>query len=534
VTGGSVEENAAAGTIVATLGAIDPDAGDSFTYTLAKPSALFDIVGNQLVVKTGATIDFEAASSQPVRVTVTDAHGLHHTETVTIAVTDQNEAPTHITMAGGSVQENAAAGTVVATLGAVDPDAGDSFTYSLAQPSALFDVVGNQLVVRPGANIDFETASYQPVQITVTDAHGLSHTETVTIAVANQNEAPTALVVSGAMVQENAAAGTVVATLGAADPDAGDTFTYTLAQPSALFDVVGNHLVVKPGASIDFEAASSQPVQITVTDAHGLSHTETVTIAVTDQNEAPTALAVSGATVQENSAAGTVVATLGAVDPDAGDSFTYTLAQPSALFDVAGNQLVVKAGANIDFEAASSQPVQITVTDAHGLHHTETVTIAVTDQNEAPTALVVSGAVVQENAAAGTVVVTLGAVDPDAGDSFTCSPAQPSGLFDVVGNQLVVKPVPISTLKPPARSRCRSPSPMPMASAIPKRSASPSPTRTKRRLPSRYPAAVCRRMPRRARWWRRLAPSIRTPATALPIRWCSLRRCSTSSATRWS
>ena len=50
----------------------------------------------------------------------------------------------------GSVQENAATGTVVATLGAVDPDAGDAFTYALAEPSALFEVVGNQVLLRPG------------------------------------------------------------------------------------------------------------------------------------------------------------------------------------------------------------------------------------------------------------------------------------------------------------------------------------------------------------------------------------------------
>src|SRR5262245_9181263 len=57
-----------------------------------------------------------------------------------------NSAPSDITVAGGSVQENAGAGTVVATLNAVDADAGDSFTYTLVQPSNLFEIVGNQLV----------------------------------------------------------------------------------------------------------------------------------------------------------------------------------------------------------------------------------------------------------------------------------------------------------------------------------------------------------------------------------------------------
>ena len=82
-------------------------------------------------VKAGATLDFETAASHDVGIKVTDAAGLSRSETLTIAVTNQNEAPTDITVVGGSVVENAAGGTVVATLGTVDPDAGDSFAMPL-------------------------------------------------------------------------------------------------------------------------------------------------------------------------------------------------------------------------------------------------------------------------------------------------------------------------------------------------------------------------------------------------------------------
>ena len=68
-------------------------------------------------VKAGATLDYEAASSHDITITVTDAGGLSHTEVITVVVTNQNEAPTDLTVVGGSVQENAAAGTVVATAG---------------------------------------------------------------------------------------------------------------------------------------------------------------------------------------------------------------------------------------------------------------------------------------------------------------------------------------------------------------------------------------------------------------------------------
>ena len=91
---------------------------------------------------------------------MTDAGGLTRTETVNIAVTNQNEAPTDITVAGGSVQENAAAGTVVATLGATDPDAGSTFTYTLSSdPSGKFEIVGDEIRLKTGATLDHEAAT---------------------------------------------------------------------------------------------------------------------------------------------------------------------------------------------------------------------------------------------------------------------------------------------------------------------------------------------------------------------------------------
>jgi Ca2+-binding RTX toxin-like protein len=102
---------------------------------------------------------------------------------------------------------------------------------------------------------------------------------------------------------------------------------------------------------------------------------------VENEESPPTDLTVTGGTVQENAAAGTVVATLAGVDQDAGSTFTYTLdADPSGMFELIGNEIRVKAGANLDYETAASHDLVVTVTDAGGLNHTETVTVTVTDQ----------------------------------------------------------------------------------------------------------------------------------------------------------
>ena len=103
--------------------------------------------------------------------------------------TPVNLAPTDITMTGGSVAENAAAGTLVATLGAVDPDANDQHSFTLSGTHAdYFEIVGNEIHVRTGALLDFETAAQHDLTVTATDQGGLSHSETVSITVRDMVE----------------------------------------------------------------------------------------------------------------------------------------------------------------------------------------------------------------------------------------------------------------------------------------------------------------------------------------------------------
>ena len=98
--------------------------------------------------------------------------------------TGSNRPPTDITVQGGTVEENAGGGTVVATLGAVDPDQGSTpFTFGISGAPGLFEVVGNEVRVASGAQIDYETQASFDVRLTVTDAAGATYGEQFTIEV---------------------------------------------------------------------------------------------------------------------------------------------------------------------------------------------------------------------------------------------------------------------------------------------------------------------------------------------------------------
>jgi len=95
-----------------------------------------------------------------------------------------NQAPTAVALSPATVAENAVLGTVVGTLTTTDPDTGDSHTYELlTDADGRFALVGSQIVV--AGPIDFEATPTLQITVRTTDGGGLSHTEVITITVAN-------------------------------------------------------------------------------------------------------------------------------------------------------------------------------------------------------------------------------------------------------------------------------------------------------------------------------------------------------------
>ena len=370
LAGSSVPENSPNGTVVGLLAAVDPDAGDTATFSLTNDAnGLFAISGANLVV--AGPLDYETATSQRVTVRVTDSGGLSYDKSFTIGVTNVNEAPTNIVLSGNSVAENSVNGTVIGAISAIDPDAGDSATFSLANDAnGLFAISGGNLVV--AGPLDFETANSQQITLRVIDSGGLSYDKSFTIGVTNVNEAPTNIVLSGNSVAENSANGTVVGALSAIDPDAGDSATFSLTgNANGLFAISGGNLVV--AGPLDYETATSQQLTVSVTDSGGLSYDKNFVIGVTNVNEAPTDISISNATLPQSSAAGTVVGALAAIDPDAGDSATFSLLDDAGgEFAINGSNLVVAASLS-----AATQQVIVRATDSGGLTFDKAIAITV-------------------------------------------------------------------------------------------------------------------------------------------------------------
>ena len=341
-------------TAVATIMASDAD-GETITYSISGSDALLfaiDANGNLTFV------DQPPDSENPVadadgdgvyEIVVTAKAGLLSVDqAVSVTVTPVNEFAPVIVGGNDPIPSYAENGTgIVADVDATDADFGETVEYSLTGADAtLFNIDEDTGVITFKASPDFETKADADedgvYNITVVASDGTNtDTQDIAITVTDVNEKPTDVSLSNSTVSETATVGTVVGDLSAADPDAGDTFTFSADDPN--FEVVGTQLKVKAGANLDIDAVGQQTsydVDVTVTDTAGtgLSFTKTLTITVTPFNEKPTDVSLSNSTVSETATGGTVVGDLSAADPDAGDTFTFTLDDPSGKFELSGNQ----------------------------------------------------------------------------------------------------------------------------------------------------------------------------------------------------
>ncbi|WP_370644833.1 cadherin domain-containing protein [Microvirga sp. ACRRW] len=97
-------------------------------------------------------------------------------------------------------------------------------------------------------------------------------------------------------------------------------------------------------------------------------------------NEAPRNIELSSALVAENSARGTVIGLLSAIDSDYGDSVSFSVSGDAAgRFAIDGNRLVVKNGYLLDFEQAATHQIVIRATDRFNVTTEKTVTITLSN-----------------------------------------------------------------------------------------------------------------------------------------------------------
>jgi hypothetical protein len=307
---------------------------------------------------------------------------------------EENTPPAGLALSKTSVDEKVAIGTPVGTLNAVDPDAGDTLTYSIygGIDQSYFALNADGVTLETAAEIDFALIQNLDVWVKVKDLAGDSATAILQIAVNEviiPNSVPTLLSLSSQTLPEDAGLSTVVGLLSTVDADVADTHTYQFVAgtgdtDNSLFLIDGNSLILN--TALDFETKTSYSVLIETNDQRGGLLSTSFEIAVTNVNEAPYALQLSNSTIDEELPAGTMVGLFSALDVDAGTVLNYELIGGDGINDMDNDKFyIVKdtlfTNAKLDYETQTTYNIFAGATDG-GLYGMNPFVITLNNINE--------------------------------------------------------------------------------------------------------------------------------------------------------
>ena len=434
VEGSDVDNGAVLGfstTDTPSYGTIAMDAQGNWTY-------LVDPANN-----TVQALNVGDSLTETINYEVVDEHGATDTETLTITILGTNDAPVAQPETATIAEDSA---RVIGQLDATDIDTGASLAFTPASDQSgdqglgnftvnsdgiwLFDLDNGHPAVQALADGEsiVETFTYE-----VTDEHGATDTETISVTVTGTNDDPVATGDS-ASIDENGTPITIPVLPNDSDVD-GDTLTVTSIDDTALTGgtatQVGNDIVFDPGTDFDYLGegeTATETITYTVSDGNGGTDTATVTITVTGGNDGPTAVNDVG-TVDEDATTNLDLLD-NDTDPDTNDILTITAINGVTAAGVmtlpSGATVAINANGTVDYDPgdvfdylddteSATDSFEYTISDGNGGTDTATATITITG-NEDPTVIAPDSAATDENTP--VVIDVLGNdSDPDDNDN---------------------------------------------------------------------------------------------------------------------
>nr|XP_046175070.1 protocadherin gamma-C5-like isoform X24 [Oncorhynchus gorbuscha] len=463
----------------------DPDVGSNSlrTYTLSKNEHfVLDIKTNKDGSKVSELIlekilDREKQSVHSLLLTAVDGGNPPRSGTaeIIIRVQDINDNAPIFEESGYDIQvvENTRPGTVVVTVKAVDRDDGVNreIVYSFGPHTS--ESLQNLLTVNPQTGeikvkgeIDYEARNSFKMDVLATDKgippmQGLC-TINVEIMDLNDNSPEIILKSQPSPVSEDAPVGTVIALISAKDVDSGDNGKVNLniapGLPFKLKPSVSNNYALVTDTSLDREKNPDYTVEIKASDSGtpSLTSRKTIHVRILDVNDNPPVFSQPSYTVyvRENNAAGSIMGSVSASDPDIGENakISYSILDSkvqdvsvSSYIYINSNNGSIYSMHSFDYEKLKAFQIQVQAKD-HGspsLISIVTVHVFILDLNDNAPAVIYPSAVMgfvshqkmPRSAKAGHLATKISAVDADSGHnawiSYRLVEATDSSLFSV-------------------------------------------------------------------------------------------------------
>lgn len=332
--------------------------GDQLWYVIATPPRHGELyVTGDGIWNYQPRQDFHGADTAVLRV----FDGLASTElTLRWAVSPVNDPPQAVFVNLPPLMENAEPGTPIGFVSVVDPDSDARYLITTSDPRF---VVSNGEIFFADGELDYDSGAEINFDVYATDAENPDYSivQTARVQLENVNEPPVSIEVQSQTIAENTP-GASLGTVSVEDPDADSEYHYQVSDPR--FEVVDGILRLREGVSVDYEAEGTIEVEISAAEIGetGFGLTRTVTIAVTNNNDQPTGIQLSGASVPRQTS-GAVVGEIAVLDPD-NDSYSFQVSDDR--FEVVDGILRLREDIQIEEATDSSIHVSVLATTASG------------------------------------------------------------------------------------------------------------------------------------------------------------------------
>ncbi|KAI6657178.1 protocadherin Fat 4-like [Oopsacas minuta] len=434
-----------------------------FSITASNPihlsniSNYFVIDADTGVLATSNPIDREEFSEITLNIAATDTGNRSNTASITITINDENDIGPRFTNRSyqATIDESHATATEILIVSAEETngDENTQITYSLdnavgatGNPKQLIDVDSLTGVISASQSLDYETLNILMLSVTATDGT-FSDTVPLIITLNNVNDNAPILAISSCntTLPENTPLGEFCSfSVSDADQDGTTEFTlnstgFTISPSTTLFEIIYGD-----GAStaslilrflLDFEAAKTHPLTITLTDKVTPVFTTSIsfTVTVTGVNEHAPSFANASSTfnMDESEEIDYLVGVVTATDMDDFSTpdgvFTYSIPNQDATFPfkIDSSTGVISLQAKVNFDDNPQFMFDIIATDSSVTNSktgTTMVTIEVADSNENPPVFASTfSASINESIGSDVSVLQIFATDADNADVVTYS-----------------------------------------------------------------------------------------------------------------
>ncbi|MEJ7645812.1 MAG: cadherin domain-containing protein [Chryseolinea sp.] len=435
----SINENSTNGTAVHTVAATDAD-NNTLSYAIisGNTTGVFAISSTTgtITVADVTKLDFESTTQFILTVRVSDGTNPDDA-TITINLNNLNDNGPVANDATVAINENSTNGTVVYTVSATDADNNTlSYTIIAGNTTGAFAIssITGAITVADIAKLDFEAVPQFVLTVRVSDGtNDRDISITINLNDLSDNTAPVANNAT-VSINENISNGTSVHTVIATDTESNPlSYFITAGNATGAFAISATTGVITVAdiTKLDFETTAQFILTVQVSDGTNTDDA-TITISLNNLNDNSPIASDAILSINENTANGTAVHTVGAVDAD-GNSLSYSITAGNItgafVINPSTGAITTADITKLDFETTNQFNLTVSVSDGT---NSDDASIIINLNNLNDNTPVSNDATVSinENSTNGTVVHTVVASDLDGSTlTYTITGGNGSGAF---------------------------------------------------------------------------------------------------------